>query len=95
MFAIKISDTGGIRISGRFDAARAAEAGRVFDRLTQTCEVDMTELDYISSAGLGILLSTHKRLHDSGQKLTLKNLNPHIRRIFQISGLDKVIAVAD
>ncbi len=55
----------------------------------------MTDLDYISSAGLGVLLSAHKRLLDSGHKMTLKNMNPHIRRILQISGLDKVFAVAE
>jgi anti-sigma B factor antagonist len=95
VFAITISDVGDVELSGRFDAARAAEAGRIFDGLTRTCVVDMADLDYISSAGLGILLSAHKRLQDSGQQMTLKNMNPHIRRILQISGLDKVFAVAD
>lgn len=94
MFDITINDTGEIRLSGRFDAAQAADAGLIFDGVTQTCTVDMTDLDYISSAGLGILLSVHKRLLDSGQQMTLKNMNQYIRRIFQISGLDKVFIVA-
>ncbi len=95
MFAITVSDSGEVKLLGRFDAAQATEAGRIFDGLTHTCMVDMADLDYISSAGLGILLSTHKRLQDAGERMTLRNLNPHIRRIFQISGLDKVIAVVD
>lgn len=95
MFDISISDSGEVRLSGRFDAARAADAGRVFDGITKTCTVDMTDLDYISSAGLGILLAAHKRLLDSGQQMTVKNMNQYIRRIFQISGLDKVFIVED
>ncbi len=95
MFAITIDNAGEVKLSGRFDAARAEEAGRTLEGITETCTVDMTDLDYISSAGLGVLLSAHKRLLDSGHKMTLKNMNPHIRRILQISGLDKVFAVAE
>jgi anti-sigma B factor antagonist len=95
VFAITIGDTGEVKLSGRFDAARADEAGRKFESITETCTIDMADLDYISSAGLGILLSVHKRLLDSGHRMTLKNMNPHIRRILQISGLDKVFAVAE
>lgn len=95
MFAITISDAGEVKLAGRFDAAQADEASRTFDGITGTCLIDMTDLDYISSAGLGILLSVHKRLLDSGHKMTLKNMNPHIRRILQISGLDRVFNVAD
>lgn len=95
MFAITINDDGDVKLSGRFDAARADEAARTLAGVAGTCEVDMADLDYISSAGLGILLSVHKRLVDSGHKMTLKNMNPHIRRILQISGLDKVLIVAD
>ena len=95
MFEIKIGESGEVRLSGRFDAAQAAAAGRVFDGITGTCAVDMTDLDYISSAGLGILLSTHKRLQDSGHRMTLKNPNQYIRRIFQISGLDRVFYVEE
>jgi len=95
VFAITFGDAGEIKLTGRFDAARAEQAARTFDSVTGTCMVNMANLDYISSAGLGILLSTHKRLLDSGHQMTLKNMNPHIRRIFQISGLDKVLIIAD
>lgn len=79
-----------VSLSGRFDAAQAQKAIDAFKSITESCTIDMTELDYISSAGLGIILETYKRLDDNGQALTIKNMNRHIRRIFEVSGLNKL-----
>jgi anti-anti-sigma factor len=50
-------------------------------------------LTYISSAGLGLLFATQKRLVDTGDALELINLNPHIREIFQIAGFDNIFVI--
>lgn len=93
MFKIALMDDGAVSISGRFDAAQADKAKAFLDSIAESCTVDMTDLDYISSAGLGILLATYKRLADGGCSMTLKNMNQHINRIFQVSGLDKVFHI--
>ena len=41
--------------------------------------LDLSGLDYISSAGLGVLLKTQKRLMGTGGKLRLAGLKPHLR----------------
>jgi anti-anti-sigma factor len=87
---IIFKDNGVVALSGRFDAAQSRMATDALESITESCTIDMTDLDYISSAGLGILLETYKRLDDSGQVLILKNINRHIRRIFEVSGLDKL-----
>lgn len=79
-----------IRLAGRFDASQVEKAEDVLGQITCSCEIDCAELDYISSAGLGVLVATFHRLAPSGAKITLVNVSDHIRDIFRISGLEKL-----
>jgi anti-sigma B factor antagonist len=95
MFDISKRGEGDVTVSGRFDAAQQDKARAVFDTLSGPTVVDLEDLDYISSAGLGILLKTHKRLiTSSGGGLRLVNVNQHIREILHYSGLQQVFDVA-
>lgn len=93
MLEIKFIDAKNVILSGRFDAAQEKKAMEALQALTQSCVIDFTDLDYISSAGLVVLLSTLKRLDASGHGMVLKNMNSHIRRIFQVSGLDRLFQI--
>lgn len=93
MFEITRDEAGAIHLRGRFDAAQVNRAKEVFSLVDDSCEVDFTELSYISSAGLGLLFATQKRLADSGGALTLTNLNPHIREVFRIAGFDHIFEI--
>ena len=93
MFEIKRDANGTISLHGRLDASQVDSARAVFNQATESCEVDFAELSYISSAGLGLLFGTQKNLVDSGGGLTLINLSPHIREIFQIAGFDNIFEI--
>jgi anti-sigma B factor antagonist len=93
MFDISLSESGGVVLSGRFDAAQVEKAKAVFDRVSVTTSVDFKHLDYISSAGLGILMATQKRLSEKGQKLKLKNVSGHIRDVFRIARFDLIFEI--
>ena len=98
MFTIDFDEAGHVVMSGRLDAAQAARAQEFLDHVHGDCQVDMSELEYISSAGLGVLLKTHKRLmtgpSQSGTKgLQLVNVNHHINDIFRYSGFDKLFSI--
>ena len=95
MFTITQKEDGEIVLAGRFDASRVAEADAVLDRVTSTCRVDMKELDYISSLGLGILLKTQKRLKTSGNELILVNMNKLIRDVFRIARFDTIFRIEE
>lgn len=95
MFTITQREDGEIALAGRFDASRVAEADAVLDRVTSTCRVDMKELDYISSLGLGILLKTQKRLKTSGNELVLVNMNKLIRDVFRIARFDTIFRIEE
>lgn len=92
MFEISSSDSD-IRLVGRFDASHADEARAFFDTITASSAVDFARLDYIASAGLGVLLGAQKRLGEAGNRLILKNMNGHIRELFRIAGFDHVFEI--
>ena len=94
MFEIKRDESGTISLHGRLDASQVDRARVVFSNVTKSCTVDFAQLSYISSAGLGLLFGTQKKLVDSGGGLTLINLSPHIREIFQIAGFDNIFEIS-
>ena len=81
-------------LAGRFDASQAEKAKSVFLVLTEDKTVDFSRLDYISSAGLGVLLAAQKRLSERGQKLRLVNVSSHIKNVFHYSGFDQIFEIA-
>jgi anti-sigma B factor antagonist len=93
MLDITRGEKGEILLSGRFDASQVETARSIFDPINETKIVDFNELDYISSAGLGVLLMTQKRLKDNGHQLILQNLNKHVREVFKYAGFDMIFKI--
>lgn len=93
MFEIAFKDNGEVKVSGRLDAAQAPRAQEFLNAIAGACVIDMSELEYVSSAGLGVLLSTHKRLMAGQSGLELVNVNPHIKDIFRYSGFDRLFVI--
>lgn len=94
MFEIDFNDAGQVAVAGRLDASQAVKAQEFLDGVVaDQCVIDMAALEYISSAGLGVLLRTHKRLMADGQGLRLVNVNSHIHDIFSYSGFDRLFTV--
>ena len=82
-----------MRDVGRLDAAQSPTAQSFLDRVQGSVTLDCRGLEYISSAGLGVLLKTHKRLLASGGKLRLAGVNRHLRDILQYSGFDQIFEI--
>jgi anti-anti-sigma factor len=93
MFEIEIADNGMVSVDGRLDAAQAVKAQAFLDRVEGQCVLDLAKLEYVSSAGLGVLLKTHKRLMASGSGIKLVNVTNHIHDIFRYSGFDKLFEI--
>ncbi len=94
MFSITVNDTGTIVLTGRLDAAQVDRAREVFALLETSAVVDFKELDYISSAGLGVLLATQQRLKKSGKAIKLINMNRMVRDVFKIARFDLIFEIA-
>ncbi len=93
MFEILLADDGIVVMDGRLDAAQAVKAQTFLDKIEGECVIDMAKMEYISSAGLGVLLKTHKRLMGSGKGVKLINVSHHIHDIFRYSGFDKLFEI--
>jgi len=93
MLSIDHGPGGAVVAAGRLDAAQAHAAQAFLDRTTGVVTLDCRALEYISSAGLGVLLKTHKRLLGSGGKLRLTGVGPHLKDIFTYSGFDQLFEI--
>ena len=71
MLAIDFGADDVVVIAGRLDAAQCATAQSFLDKVEGKVTLDCSKLEYISSAGLGVLLKTQKRLLASAGKLRL------------------------
>jgi len=86
--------------AGRVDHHSAAELETALAPLIRTASaakgvlvLDFAGIDYISSAGLRILMVTAKELRASGAKIAVANLKPVVAEIFAISRFDRVLGV--
>jgi anti-anti-sigma factor len=93
MFDIAKGDDGVIVLTGRLDAAQCDRAESFLEAAGAPAVFDFRGLEYISSAGLGVLLKAHKRLLAAGGRLRLVNVSKHIHDIFRFSGFDNVFDV--
>ena len=92
-FEIRKADDRIVHLAGRLDAAEAERTESAFRDIQESVTLDCTTLDYISSAGIGLLIELHKRLESTGHRVTLVNLLPRVRSIFRYAGLDRLLNI--
>lgn len=93
MLEVRILEGGTVQLLGRFDASQSAAARQALSGVDQSVSFDLSGLDYISSAGLGVLIEVYKRLHGKGQTMRLVKMKPNVRAVFGFAGLDKVLTI--
>ena len=82
-------------LAGRLDTTTAPELEQeVKASLDGVSELvmDMKELDYISSAGLRVLLSAQKVMNKQGS-MTIRNANDTIMEIFEVTGFSDILTI--
>ncbi|HPP75316.1 MAG TPA: STAS domain-containing protein [Armatimonadota bacterium] len=60
---------------------------------TKQIVIDLTKVEYFDSTALGVLIGGLKRMRERDGNLSLICPNPRIRRVFEITGLDKVFDI--
>jgi anti-anti-sigma factor len=84
---------------GRLDAAQATHLGvALADQLDaghRWLVLDMADVEFISSAGLKMLVSVWQRVRDQKGDLALVALTPRVREVLQMIGLDLVFTISD
>ena len=93
MLEIKVENEGRVTLKGRLDAASAPKAREALRPLKGPMALDLSDLEYISSAGIGVVVETYKRLHGDGVGLRVLNLTPGVRAVFRFAGLEQMLAI--
>jgi anti-anti-sigma factor len=93
MLDIHIGPEGEIVMAGRLDATECDAALRFLNELPDPRIIDLGRLEYISSAGLRVLLITQKRVKGAGGGIRLINVSPQIHDIFRYTGFDRIIDI--
>ena len=89
-------DVTDIALVGRLDTTTAPdlekELKELFEQGTSQLSLDFEQLDYISSAGLRVLLYAQKSLSENG-KMTIRNVKPEIMEVFDITGFIDILTI--
>ena len=99
---ISVKTTNDVKVlvfAGRLDTQTSTDAQMQLTQLIEGGEtkilLNLEKLDYISSAGLRILLAAAKQLKTTNGELRLCNLNEVILEVFAISGFDMILPISE
>jgi anti-sigma B factor antagonist len=92
-------DRADVTVEGEVDIATAPllreQLQAVIDAGAKSVSVDLAGVDFIDSAGLGVLIGALKRLRERGGQLELRGLQAAPRKVIEITGLHEVFTVVD
>lgn len=84
-----------VALEGRLDTVTSPELEKEFkESLNQaeTLSLDFSKLDYISSAGLRVLLSAHKIMSKKGG-MKITNVNEIVKEVFDVTGFADILTI--
>ena len=87
-------------IAGELDHFAAPQIRHMLDELLLDPTVmhlvlDLENLTFMDSSGIGVLLGRLRMLQERGGTLSVMNMQPSVEKLFRLSGLHRVIAVLD
>lgn len=85
-------------LNGKLSVATSPDLESAIQGLPATVnefEIDLSNLEYISSAGLRVLVSTEKTAAQRGGKMTLLHPNEEVAEVFDMTGLNAVFTIVD
>ena len=85
-----------LSVEGRVNTITSKDLKNEFDSeygKFNSLVLDFSALDYISSAGLRVLIAMQKKLKKDEVPMVIKNVNDAIKEIFRISGFDRILTI--
>jgi anti-sigma B factor antagonist len=99
-FELSASERHGVSVlavRGEVDVATSPQLHERLEAMAQEgttmAVVDLTEVSFVDSTALGVLVTGAKRLREGGGDLRLVVTEPHIAKVFTITGLDEVFTI--
>ncbi len=86
-----------VAVSGEIDIYTAQQFKerlyQIVDSSTKDLVIDCSDLNYIDSTGLGIFVGALKKTRLTDRSISLENIRENIRKLFNITGLDKLFII--
>ena len=84
-------------LNGRIDTSNAAQFQQDMTPLMEgenpNIDIDCTDMSYTSSQGLRIFLMLQKSVMARGGKMVMRNMNPQVKEVFDITGFSNIITI--
>lgn len=87
-----------IRLAGDLDVSTAPELWARIDELDrpgEMTELDLADLEFVDSSGISCLFRLHQRVADAGGMVVARRPTAQIRRLLEMTQLNRLIAVLD
>lgn len=86
-----------VRLEGRLDANTSShlenQMAKVLEKGKSLLLLDFSHVDYLSSAGLRLLLALAKKIKAQGGKLVLSTLSAEVMEIIKMAGFERILAI--
>ena len=85
-----------IDLDGRLDTITSQQLGELLPnekRRNLDIDFNFEKLEYISSAGLRILVLFRKEAQATNNKMVIRNINDVVREVFTVTGFDKILKI--
>lgn len=86
-----------LSLDGKLDAYHSIELEKCINKVIlggcSNLLLNFQGVDYISSSGLRVVLSSLKQLKKSGGNIILSNLHPYVMEVFEISGFKQIFEI--
>lgn len=93
----KDSDPVKVQLIGRLDTNTSGNfetaLNNLFDKKHYNIEIDLKDLEYVSSSGLRVFLGAQKKVSTAGGNMVIKNVNDTVMEVFEITGFLDVLTV--
>ncbi len=88
-----------IQLDGEIDIYTTEKLKETFmgmlEKNKENIKIDAEKLDYIDSTGLGVLIGILKILKEEDKNIYLTNIKPSIKKLLNITGLDKIFIIGE
>ena len=87
-----------VRLTGELDQCSASGIRRDLDALLtdpriRHLVIDLNAMPFMDSSGLGVILGRYRALQARGGSVSLMHLSPQVKRVYDLSGLARIIPV--
>lgn len=83
-----------LEITGRLDTTTAPNLESIINELSEDTKelvFDMSGVEYISSAGIRVLLGAYKKINSNQGKVRIEKVNDMVREVFEMTGLSQML----